>query len=354
MYNDYTGSHTMYVGPSMYQRSLLHSDFTLVFSGETLCLHCGEDWTSRYSQFNTEYLLCPECTGEYICSSCGECICENDLVYFEDSDEIIDVDRLSSTKVGSTKLNDVPLICYDSDGNKLDVEIVPSTVSATVAITSPSKEVPIKLLASGELDGVAIKSLVSSVNTVTVYGTKDAISSIEYLPVNVDVSGVKEDKNYTINLTKPTGIREISIKTINVELKVDNIVSKDVEAIHITPVNVANGYIAQAIGEKNSTVTVIVKGSKSVIDTLVKAGVESFKNIIFHLKNYTGTDSEYNYTLTVKTSSWVAFIEHELSDDDVSELFTIHPELESEFNRDLDSWEEIVTLYLKWNLVAAN
>lgn len=89
MYNDYTGSHTMYVGPSMYQHSLLHSDFTLVFSGETLCLHCGEDWTSKYDRFNTEYLLCPECTGEYICSSCGECVCENDLVYFEDSDEII-------------------------------------------------------------------------------------------------------------------------------------------------------------------------------------------------------------------------------------------------------------------------
>ena len=192
---------------------------------------------------------------------------------------IIDVDRLSSTKVGSTKLNEVPLICYDSDGNKLDVEIVPSTVSATVAITSPSKEVPIKLIASGELEGVAIKSLESSVNSVTVYGTKDAISSIEYLPVTIDVSGVKENKTYTINLTKPTGIREISTKTINVELKVDNIISKDVEAIHITPINVASGYIAQAIGEKNSTVTVIVKGSKEVIDTLDTSTIEAYVDL---------------------------------------------------------------------------
>lgn len=189
---------------------------------------------------------------------------------------VIDIDKISSVKVGSTELSEVPLIPYDSEGNKLNVEIVPSTVKATIKVTSPSKEVPIKLIASGELDGVAIKSLTSSVTTVTVYGNQETIDAIEYLPITVDVNGVKEDKQYTINLSKPTGIREISVKTINVELKVDNIVSKTVDSVSITTINVPEGYIAQAIGEKNSTVTVIVNGSKDVIDTLDPSTIEAY------------------------------------------------------------------------------
>ena len=189
---------------------------------------------------------------------------------------IIDVDNISNVSVGSTTLNDVSLIPYDSEGNKLDVEIVPSKVNATLKITSPSKEVPIKLIASGELDGVAIKSLTTSTTMVTVYGTEEAVNNLEYLPVTVDVSGVKEDKTYSINLTKPNGIREISVKTINVELKVDNIISKDIEGIPIDPINVGEGYKVQAIGEENRTVTVIVKGSQDVIDSLDSSMIEAY------------------------------------------------------------------------------
>lgn len=89
MYNDYSGTHTMYIGPSLKEYLFFHSDYTLYFSGETLCISCGENWTEQYTQFNTEYLLCPSCTGEYICDSCGESVCESDLVYFEDGDDII-------------------------------------------------------------------------------------------------------------------------------------------------------------------------------------------------------------------------------------------------------------------------
>lgn len=220
---------------------------------------------------------------------------------------IIDIDKIGNIKVGSTTLTDVPLIAYDSDGNKLDVEIVPSKVTATVKITSPSKEIPIKLVASGEPDGVAIKSLTSSTTTVVVYGTEEAIANIEYLPVTVDVNGVKEDKSYTINLSKPSGIREISTKTINVELKVDNIVSKDVEEIPVNTVNLGDGYKAQAIGEQNRTVTVIVNGSNEVIEALDPSTIEAYVDLSglgvgehsVEVK-VKGEDSRLTYTSRVK------------------------------------------------------
>jgi len=192
---------------------------------------------------------------------------------------IVDINRLSSVKVGSTTLTEVPLIAYDDEGNKLDVEIVPSVVNATVTITSPKKDVPIKLIASGELDGVAIESLTSTINTVTIYGNQDVVNDIEYLPVTVDVDGVKENKTYNINIVKPTGIREVSVKTITVELKVSDIVSKSISDVHITPINVADGYKAQAIGEENSRITVIVNGSQSVIDSLDASTIEAYVDL---------------------------------------------------------------------------
>lgn len=192
---------------------------------------------------------------------------------------VVDIDKLSNVKVGTTTLSDIPLIAYDADGNKVDVEIVPSKVSATIKITSPSKEIPIKLNVKGKLEDVAIKSLTPSVKTVIVYGNQETIDTIEFLPVTVDVTGVKEDKTYSINLTKPTGIREISIKTITVELEVGSIVSRDIPNIPIDAVNLQSGYTVQVIGEQNRTATAIVKGSKEVVDSIDASEIQAYVDL---------------------------------------------------------------------------
>ena len=192
---------------------------------------------------------------------------------------VVDIDKLSNVKVGTTTLSDIPLIAYDADGNKVDVEIVPSKVSATIKITSPSKEIPIKLNVKGKLEDVAIKSLTPSVKTVTVYGNQETIDTIEFLPVTVDVTGVKENKTYSINLTKPTGIREISVKTITVELEVGSIVSRDIPNIPIDAVNLQSGYTVQVIGEQNRTATAIVKGSKEVVDSIDASEIQAYVDL---------------------------------------------------------------------------
>ncbi len=192
---------------------------------------------------------------------------------------IIDIDKISNIKVGTTTLSDVPLIAYDSEGNKMDVEIVPATVNATIKITSPSKEVPIKLVVDGKLDDVAIKSLTSSVKKVTVYGSEEAISKIDNLPVKVDVTGVKEDKSYSINLSKPNGIREISEKTITVDLKVGSVVSRDIPGIPIDARNLESGYSVQVIGEKNITATVIVNGVKENVESIEPTSIKAYVDL---------------------------------------------------------------------------
>lgn len=192
---------------------------------------------------------------------------------------LIDINKIGNIKVGTLTLSDIPLVAYDENGNKLDVEIVPETVNATMKISSPSKEVPIKLSIEGELEDVAIKNIKSSVEKVTVYGSEEAVNALENLPVVIDVSGLKENKTYSINLVKPSGIREISVKTITVNVEIGSIVSKDIENIPIDAINIPNGMSVQVIGEQSRVATVIVNGSEEAVSSIDAATIKAYVDL---------------------------------------------------------------------------
>ena len=173
---------------------------------------------------------------------------------------LIDVNNLTNQKIGKQKLNDIQLVAYDSTGNIVDVEIVPDTLTAEVVISSPNKTVPVRVETEGELDGKAIKSLSPSIKEVTLYGPQEVLDKIDYLPVSIDISGINSDKNYTVNLTNPTGIRDISIKTINVKLVVDEVISKDISGIKVNAINKCDTCDPQAFDEASYSITVIVRG----------------------------------------------------------------------------------------------
>ena len=181
---------------------------------------------------------------------------------------LIDIDNISNPTAGTVTLSDIPLVAYDVKGNPIDIEIVPSTVEATIKITSPSKEVPIEVNPTGELAfGKSIKEITPSIAKVTIYGNQDVIDKISSIPVDIDITNLSSDKSYNINLKKPSGIRDISSKTIHVKITLDDVVSKEFSGIKVYPINLSDSLKATAITEADSEVTVIVKGSKAVIDS---------------------------------------------------------------------------------------
>lgn len=183
-------------------------------------------------------------------------------------------------KTGDITLKDVPLVAYDTNGKIVDVEIVPKTVDAKITITSPSKEVPIKIVPTGKLAfGKAIKSINSSVSSVTVYGDEDAVSKLEQLEVEIDVKDLKSDKEYNVTLKKPTGITDISSKTIKITVSVDNSITKEFDNISVSADNVSAGYKAQAMSEEDSRITVIVEGSEDVINSLDPSTIKASVNL---------------------------------------------------------------------------
>lgn len=193
---------------------------------------------------------------------------------------LVDVEEISNPKAGELTLKDVPLVAYDEEGKRVDVEIVPSTVDAKLTITSPSKEIPVKVVPTGKLAfGKSIESITTNVSTVTVYGQQSAIDDIEELEVEVDVKGLEKDKKFTVTLKKPKGITEISEKTITVDVKVANSTTKEFTVNTIEFRNLADGLSVQALSAEDTSVTVSVSGSSDIIDKLDASSIIAYVDL---------------------------------------------------------------------------
>lgn len=193
---------------------------------------------------------------------------------------LVDVEEISNPKAGELTLKDVPLVAYDEEGKRVDVEIVPSTVDAKLTITSPSKEIPVKVVPTGKLAfGKSIESINTNVSTVTVYGQQSAIDDIEELEVEVDVKGLEKDKKFTVTLKKPKGITEISEKTITVDVKVANSTTKEFTVNTIEFRNLADGLSVQALSAEDTSVIVSVSGSSDIIDKLDASSIVAYVDL---------------------------------------------------------------------------
>lgn len=189
---------------------------------------------------------------------------------------LIDVNNLKNQEVGSQTIDNVPLVAYDKDGKVVNVEIVPEKIEATIKIASPSKTVPIKVETKGELDNKAIKALTTSSSNVVLYGSQESLENIEFVTAEIDIDGIKKDKKYTVNLKRPSGVRAMSIDEITVNMIVDDIVTKEIAGIKINPINLSSGLKVQALSKDDSSITVILKGSESVLKTIDTSSITAY------------------------------------------------------------------------------
>ena len=208
---------------------------------------------------------------------------------------LVDISKLVDPEVSVMTLENVPIIAYDNDGKVVDVEMVPSKVTATINIDSPHKEVPIKVIPNGEVQfGKAISSITSSETKVTVYGEESSLSKIEYLPVEVDVTNLSENKTFTVNLQLPNGLRELSVKSTKITVSLGEEESKEINNVMIETTNLDPNYKAAAIGAASIKTTGIVKGTKEVLASIDESKIKA----IVDLTGYTEGDHEVTITVT--------------------------------------------------------
>lgn len=204
---------------------------------------------------------------------------------------LVDINKLIDPEVGIISLPDVPLIAYDENGKVIEVEMVPSKVTATINVASPKKEVPIKIIPVGEVQFGKAISVISSSNTkITLYGNENVLSNIEYLPVEVDVTKLGENKEFNIALTTPEGIRELSLKNIKINISLGEEISKEIDNVMIETINLDSNYKVAAVGTSSIKTTVIIKGTKEVLDSIDESKIKA----LVDLSGYTETKGDYD------------------------------------------------------------
>lgn len=193
---------------------------------------------------------------------------------------LVNVSNMVDPKAGTNTLRDIPLIAYDENGSKVDVEMVPSKVTATIQIESPSKSVPLEVEPVGNvIFGKAIKNMTTNVQKVTIYGSSKVLDNTNSIKVKVDVNNLKYNKDYTVTIKKPTGIREISEKVVTVKVELDDEVTTELSGVKLGVVNLGSNYTAQATSENATEVTVILKGVESIIKNITTTDVEAYVDL---------------------------------------------------------------------------
>ena len=193
---------------------------------------------------------------------------------------LINVNNMAEPKAGTNNLKDVPLVAYDEDGERIDVELVPSKVDATIEIESPSKDVPLEVTTVGNvIFGKAIKSINSSVQKVTIYGDSKTLENTNSIKVQVDVDNLKTNKEYTVSIKKPTGIRQVSSKTVNVKVELDDEATTEVSGVRLSYINLGSNYTVQATSESATEIAVILKGVESVITNIDSTEIEAYVDL---------------------------------------------------------------------------
>ena len=193
---------------------------------------------------------------------------------------LINVSNMVDPKSGTNTLKDIPLIAYDENGAKVDVEMVPSKVTATIEIESPSKTVPLEIDPTGNvIFGKAIKNITSSVQKVTIYGSSKVLDNTNSIKVKIDVNNLKSNKDYTVTIKKPAGIREISEKVVTAKVELDDEVTTELSGVKLGVVNLGSNYTAQATSENATEVTVILKGVESIIKNITSSDVEAYVDL---------------------------------------------------------------------------
>ena len=222
---------------------------------------------------------------------------------------LVDIKSLPKFELGKKFTVSSTLKAYDEAGNVVDVEISPSKAEVNMLISSPSKEVPIKVIPKGNVIynmGISNISINNNEDTsVVIYGSEDILSGIEYIPVEIDVSELSESTQYKVELVKPNGVKYMSSSSATIDVTLSSDISNlDIEGVGISQINLGSGYGVTPIDV--DTITVKIKGVTTIVEGITADDITAYVDLnglgvgTHEVEIYvTGNDSRIEYLSSV-------------------------------------------------------
>ena len=189
---------------------------------------------------------------------------------------------------------EAPLVAYDRNGQAVNAEIVPSSVTVSVRVSSPSIEVPIVLNPIGQIPtGLAIDTAdIIDHQTTRIYAPESVLNSISEVYVNFDMSTITEnaDRELMLPVSLPSGVSASDVTVVNVRVTLSTIESRTIEGINLSAHNNYNNLAISEISFRS--IDAVVSGSANNVNNVSIDDIEVF----FEMPEEPGT---YNLPLSV-------------------------------------------------------
>lgn len=175
----------------------------------------------------------------------------------------------------------VPLRAVDAYGNVVDVQITPQVVDVTLPITSPYKELPIKLTWSNQPKaGFAVKDITCDPQTVTVYGPTEELDQLEYYEVPaIDLANISADRQIQLPLPLVNGVSKVEPAQLNIYVDVEPEVTLYMDDVSTRVNGLRDGYKVEWLTPANGTISLTLYGTNENLVSLREDDVQSYIDV---------------------------------------------------------------------------
>jgi len=221
------------------------------------------------------------------------------------------------TGVSGTCSKNATIMAYDNNGNIVNCDIIPETVTATVSVDTKSKTVPIVVRPTGELvEGMSIDSITLDYQTITIYAPSEILNSLDAIYIDVDVSSITKNTALFTTLEKPAGVTSMSITKVNMDITLGATVSKVIENVKVSWINYNSEYKFKLVNSEDAVMNVTVSGTANNIEKILSSEISVYidlSNASVGLQQVpllvSGTNKYVDYSIT----SGKSYVEIELT-----------------------------------------
>lgn len=201
---------------------------------------------------------------------------------------------------------------FDSNLNKLDVDVSPQEVEVTVPVEKVGKSVPIKIKQEGTPESdIEISSMTPDKVEVVVVGDDTVLDKIKEIEIPIDVTKIKADTVKEVTVPVPTGAKSVQPTTIEVKIKTvkkseatnktttskeenttspdenttddseekDTKISKSFPNMQVYMSGLKNTFDSQMVTPANGKVSVTITGEKKIVDDIAVKDLSVIANL---------------------------------------------------------------------------
>ena len=207
---------------------------------------------------------------------------------------------------------DAPLAAYDENGDRLEVDIIPSTMHVSISVTQPKKTVPIEVVQVGTMEeGLAISTCTLSDEEITLYAKQSVLDQIDHIEISLPVSNITSDRTLAMPITLPQGVTQASLSSVSVSVTVGERTSTTFSDVQVRLINQEAEIDGMPITLDPRTVSVTVSGSEEMLQNITKEDIM----VTADLKGITAA-GERQLTLSVSGSN--RLVEYQLETSEIT------------------------------------